>query len=298
MWLRRIFHTKVLLCYCVIALVVGYGCAPTEKEDTPTTGALSVEGSESAFPLLSALADTFMKLYVKSKIDVKGSGSKFGVSSLFNKEARIAVLSRELDEEEKRIAKENKLNPISYKIAVDGVAFIVNKDNPLEELTLEKVEKIFTGEIADWKDVAGKKIPILVVTRNENSGTYGFVKSFVLKNKEYTKDAYKVNTTDDVLMTVENQKNAIGYVSMTRINSKVKVLGISMKEGEKSFLPNLESAYYRTYPVLRFIYLYTLGEAEGLASGFISYITSTEGQKIVAKYGYLPATVPVKPRGE
>jgi phosphate transport system substrate-binding protein len=234
-----------------------------------------------------------MKLYVNSRIVVEGGGSRVGLAGVIEGSARVAVVSKDLDSEEQRFFTDAGLKPSTFKIAVDAVALIVNPRNPVEALSVSEARDIFAGRVTNWSEVQGSRLPILPVVQNPNSGTRRWFQQAVMGGGHYTARAYQVNTVAEVLLTVKERREAAGVVSIARADSSVKVLPIALESGRGLVEPSAATLLDRSYPLARPIILVTAGEAEGLASGFISYITSTAGQRIVADEGYLPATVPV-----
>jgi phosphate transport system substrate-binding protein len=289
--MKRLLKLILPLFFVAVLLALFSSCTPTPEGESVLSGKFTVVADESTYPLVKAEADTFMKLYTKASITVESKSTREAVAALFNQEARLAVTTRELTAEEDSIAQANKIKPVSYKFAVEAVAFVVNPANRDSEITVEDLNKILSGEVTDWKRVGKGRGPILVVLRNENFGDYEFVKKEVLLDKDYVKDIYKVNTTQQVLETVVKEKGAIGIVPMTWVNGSVKPLALKRTGEEKFWKPDIEGIHYRSYPIQRFLYFYHRGEAEKLASGFITYVTSTEGQKVAYKNGYYPATV-------
>lgn len=282
------------LCYLASALLIPVlltSCTPAPEGESILSGKINVVCDESAYPLVKAEADTFMKLYTKATITVVPKSDREAMSALFNQEARLAVTTGEITEDESKVAAANHITPVAYKVAIEAVAFVVNPANRDSQLTVDDLARVLSGEVKDWKQVGGEKGPILVVLRNENFGDYDFVKKEVLAGKDYAKQAYQVNNTQEVLATVAKEKGAIGIVGMTWVNDKVKPLALKRVGDEKFWKPDIEGIHFRFYPVQRFLYFYHRGEAEKLASGFITYVTSTEGQKVAYKNGYYPATV-------
>jgi phosphate transport system substrate-binding protein len=290
--MKRLPELIAFVVFGVMFVALSPSCTPTPEGESVLSGKITVVCDESAYPLVKAEADTFMKLYTKAIIAVEPKSTREALADLYNQGARLAVTNRELTEEEARIALENKIKPVAYKFAVEAVAFVVNPANRDSEMTVEALAKVLSGEVKDWGKVGKGKGPILVVLRNENFGDYEFVKKEILLGKDYAKEVYKVNNTEQVLEAVAKEKGAIGIVGMTWINDKVKPLALKRAEEDKFWKPDIEGIHYRTYPVLHFLYFYHRGEAEKLASGFITYVTSTEGQKVAYNNGYYPATAP------
>lgn len=276
----------------LLALTLLAGCTE-EPSETPTSGSLVVRGSDSALPLMQREAQTFMMLYPNSRIKVEGGGSRAGLAGIIDRSARVGVTSKDLDEEELGFFQEVREKPVTFKIAIDAVTLIVNTQNPVDALALDEARAIFTGKVVNWQAVRGRNKPILPVVQNPNSGTRRWFQQVTLKGEAFSSRVYQVNTVEEVLQTIREHPEAVGFLSMSRLDPSVKVLSIQSDPGVPPVEPSQASLLDHSYPLSRPIMLVTPGEAEGLASGFISYITSTPGQRIVADMGFLPATVPV-----
>jgi len=178
-----------------------------------------------------------------------------------------------------------------FVIAKDSVAIVVHPENPVSELTMEQVAKIFAGEINNWKEVGGEDAEIRVITREEGSGTRETFEKFVMRplHLEITADASVKPSNGEVRATVATDKNAIGYISLGYVDESVKALKIDGVE------PTVEKVLSGEYPITRNLYLITKGEPEPLEKAFIDFVLSEEGQKIVEELGYIPVQTPATP---
>ncbi|MEW6686493.1 MAG: PstS family phosphate ABC transporter substrate-binding protein [Candidatus Edwardsbacteria bacterium] len=325
MWKRKIFWLTIIHT-CIFSLIAfNLRCRQRESKggpgqqilesETATAGYIVVQGSDTASPMMLRAAEVFMDLYSKAKILVLGSGSKAGIAALNEGKARIAVMSRQLNSQEKKILTLNGIEIEEFKIALDGVAVIVNPTNTMERLTLPQIAKIFKGEIRNWQSLGGLNLPIIVVTRASNSGTYEYFQNEVLAGHKYSVKAYPCTTTIQVIEMVGKYKGAIGYIGMNRLyrswepwppqpDERIKTLSVA-KDAKSDFIyPDQETVDNKTYPLIREIYLYTNKNEENkherglssLANGFVSFLMHSQGQKVVAAYGFVPVTVPVKIR--
>lgn len=274
--IRRLGVAIVLLLAIGVAAA---GCAGEqvgrEGNKSALSGSIKIAGSTSMQPLSEELADAFMKKNPNVSVMVSGGGSSAGIKAAQNGTADIGASSRELTPEEKRGLTETV-------IARDGIAIIVNSKNSVSELTLEQIRKIFAGEITNWKDVGGKDAPIHVFTREEGSGTRGAFEEIVMgKDKKITGKAGVQNSTGAIRTAVEQDENAIGYISLGSVNEKVKAVAV---DGVK---PNEETVLNGAYKISRpFIYL-TKGAPAGVVKAYIDFVLSPEGQKIVGEK-YVP----------
>ena len=217
-------------------------------------------------------------------VEVQGGGSGQGIKAIQEKIADLGALSREVKEEEKEsVAKE-------FVIAKDGVAVIVNPATKIDNLALDQIRKIYTGEIKNWKEVGGDDAPIVVVSREEGSGTRGaFTEITKVMTKDAagkevdntTKDALVQGSTGAVMQTVATTPNTIGYVSLGSLSDTVKALKVENVE------PSTETVLSGEYKISRpFLYV-TSGDLSEAAQMYVDFVMSPEGQKIVEENGYI-----------
>jgi len=247
-----------------------------------------IKGSDTVLPLTQKEAEVYMKKNPGSSIMVTGGGSGVGISALLSGTTDIAQSSRSLKLDEKM-----KLNDAgkAFKetiIAYDALAVIVNPANKVTKLTREQLESIFTGKITNWKQVGGDDQKIVVYSRETSSGTYEFFKEHVLNKKNFAPSALLMPATGAIVQSVSQTKGAIGYVGLAYIEKSVKTLDVSYDKGKTFITPNVENAKSKKYPITRPLYYYYLAKTEKAVSPFVSFILSTEGQKIVSTEGYVP----------
>lgn len=262
-------------------LVVGMfsGCSKS-NDGAANEKYLSIVGSTSVTPVLTKLADSYTTLNDGVKIDVQGIGSSAGVKAAYDKSADIGMSSRNLKEAEK------EWNLIETTIAYDGIAISVNPNNTVEKLTIEQVKDIFKGTITNWNEVGGKDEEILVISRESGSGTRGAFEGLVkLEEKDadgnkfsaLIEDALIADGNGAVKANVASKDNAIGYLSFSYLDSSIKTLKINDVE------PLVENIENGTYKISRPFLLLTNDESSKVASDFIEYILSDEGQDIIAE---------------
>ena len=237
---------------------------------------ISVVGSTSVAPIAEALAEK----YQEGIVDIQSVGSSAGIKAAADGTADIGMSSRDLKAEEKSGLKE-------YKIALDGIAVVVNSKNIAKDLTVEQLQKIYKGEITNWKEVGGKDAPIIVVSREEGSGTRGAFEELVgLENKE-TKASMLLpaavigDGNGSVKQNVASKENAIGYLSLGSVDTTVKTLTIA------GVSPTVDNIKNGTYKISRPFILLTKVEPTEASKKFIDYVLSEEGQKIVKEKGYI-----------
>lgn len=253
------------------------------------SSAQRVKGSDTCLPLTQKEAEAFMKENPSAKITVTGGGSGVGISALLEGITDIAMSSRKIKFDEKVKLQEAGKAPQETIVAYDALSVIVNPDNPVQQLTREQLEGIFTGKITNWKEVGGPDMKIIAYSRETSSGTYEFFKESVLKNKNYMSSILSMPATGAIIQSVGQTKGAIGYVGLAYLNSQVKPLKVSYDAGKTFVAPSMENAKNKTYPVVRPLFYYVVKSESTAAKPFMDFIMSDKGQKIVQELGYIPA---------
>lgn len=257
-------------------------------------GNLKIAGSNTVLPLSQLWAEEFMANNDGASVSVSGGGTGTGLSNLLNGTCDIANASREARAKEIDAAKARNSKLVATKIARDGLAIIVNPANNVRNLTMAQLKAIYSGSAQSWKEVGGESSKdIVVIGRDSSSGTYGFVQDTVLGGKAYTKSMLSIPTTAAICQAVAQSKEAIGYAGMAYAEEaakagKVRIISISRKHGEAGMVPTKANVMDGTYPLFRFLYMYTLGNPKGVAGDFVKFALSSEGQKLVTESGYLP----------
>lgn len=271
----------ILLGFLLLAVAFVSGCG-TKTEDQvkeegdqaaqQLSGTLTIAGSTSVQPFSEVLAEKFREKNSQVQINVQGGGSSQGIEAAKSGAADIGSSSRELKEEEKPGLVENK-------IALDGIAVIVNSANKIGELKMEDVKNIYLGNIKNWKEVGGEDAAITVVCREAGSGTRGAFEEIVMEKQPVTDKVIIQNSTGAVRTTVAGDPNAIGFVSLASLNKDVKGLKIDGIE------PSVENVKNSSYKISRpFLYL-TKEQPTGIAKAFIDFVLSDEGQQVIVDEG-------------
>jgi len=251
---------------------------PPEEEDEGLGGELQLAGSSTVQPLAQSLAEAFMGMHPDVEIDVQGGGSSVGVKSAAEGTTPIGNASRALKDSEK----EEYPDLIAHTIARDGIAIAVHPDVPVDGLSLDEVQQIFAGEITNWSEVGGPDENMIVVSREEGSGTRGAFEDMVMGDDALIVDTALLQPSNGaVKTTVSSTPYSIGFVSFGYLDDSVKALAI---DGVEATVAN---AMNESYPVVRPLNMVTKGEPEGLAKEFLDFIMSDEGQEIVAEE-YIP----------
>jgi len=196
--------------------------------------------------------------------------------------------SRDLKMDEKLKLTEAKKETEQVTVAFDALAVVVNPENKVSKLTREQIEKIFTGEVTNWKEVGGANEKIVVYSRESSSGTYEFFKEHVLNKKNYASTVLSMPATGAIVQSISQTKGAIGYIGLAYETKEVKPISVSYDEGKTFVMPSVEAAKDKTYPISRpLYYIYDKTNAAKVKS-FVDFALSPEGQKIVLEVGYVP----------
>jgi phosphate transport system substrate-binding protein len=274
------------------------------------SGSLSSVGSDTLNNLMALWTEGFKSQYPNVKTQVEGKGSSTAPPALISGTAQLGPMSRamkptEIDEFEKKYG----YKPTAIRVAVDGLAVFVNKDNPLERLTLPQVDAIFSksrkggapADIVTWGDLGLKgewaSRPLSLYGRNSASGTYGYFKEHALYKGDFKDTVKEQPGSAAVVQGITADKYGIGYSGIGYKTSDVKALKIAAKDGGEYYSDEAENVYSGKYPLSRFLYIYVNKAPnkplDPLVREFLRYVLSSQGQDNVLKDGYLPLTAKV-----
>jgi phosphate transport system substrate-binding protein len=252
---------------------------------------IQIKGSDTMVNLMSDLAEAYMKAHPDASIAVTGGGSGTGIAALINGTTDICAASRTMKKEEVEQAQGRNVTPVETIIALDGISLMVNKKNPVSELTLDQLKNIYTGVYTRWSDVGGPDQPIIVLSRESNSGTYVYFQEHVLQKKDYAPSVRLMPSTAAITKSVTDDKWAIGYGGVAYAeHANVKTLRVKTTPAEAGVAPSEATVHDGSYPISRPLFLYTNGTPSGNSKAFIDFCMSDEGQKIVTRTGYITVT--------
>jgi len=255
---------------------------------------IQIKGSDTMVNLGQAWAEKYMEENPSDFVAVTGGGSGTGFSSLISGTCDIAMSSRNIKDKEITLAKQKGTNPFEIKVALDGLAVVVNPKNPVNKLTMQQLADIFTGKISNWKDVGGVDQKIVILSREVNSGTHVYFKEHVLRRgdvngkEEFAPNALLLSSSQAIADEVIGNPAAIGYYGMGYISSKQKAIAVAKDEKSEYESSNIENVLNGKYPISRPLFMYTNGEPQGLIKKFVDYALSKEGQDIVVKTDFVP----------
>jgi len=281
------------------AFVLGLGgcssrAARPPVEDSLTSGRITIVCPVEADSLLARERDAFQALYPDAKIQLETGRPREAVGRLFAAACDAAVLSRDLSPEERGAASRGRLELEGYRFAKDAVAVVVHPDNPTQNLALEALKRIYQGEINDWGEVTGFHGRITPVVPPVESDMMDFFIEHVMDGEAIKAEVLVARSDSDVVREVAAHPGAIGFVSMSWAGRGAKALSMSAVNGLPYVFPDAETVYRGEYPLSR-PYLFEVRAAgPRLAHGFITYVTSQDGQRIVHEAGLVPTAVPVR----
>ena len=267
-----------VLCAAVMALSLFAGCGQKANDNGTTTGGtVSTDGSTSMEKVIGALGESFMEANSGTTFTYNPTGSGSGIQAVSEGRCDIGLSSRALKDDEKASGLKETI------LALDGIAIIVNPQNPVKDLTLEQIAKIYTGEITNWKDVGGNDAEIVLIGREAGSGTRDGFES-ITDTKDACQYRQELTSTGDVITTVSQNPNAIGYASLAAIKDSVKALTVN------GVAPTEATVKDGTYLVQRPFVLVT---KEGVALSetaqkFFDFATSADAASIISAAGAVP----------
>lgn len=279
---------KKILSAIAALLVVG-STALTAADKT-----LVLDGSTTVGPIAKAFAEYYMSVYPEVNITVSESGSGNGAKSLINGDCSIANMSRFMKDKEFSAAVVKGVTPVAHVVALDGLAVVVNPANPVKEITIRQIRDIYMGKIKNWKEIGGPNMPIVVISRDTNSGTYETFYKLVMthkvnneKVKEKIKDgAEYVGSNGAARQRVASTPAAIAYVGLGYVDKSVKALPV------EGIMPAQETITSGVYPIARPLYMFTNGYPK-LGSDeyrFVTLYLSEKGQEMIEDIGFIPLT--------
>lgn len=251
-------------------------------------GSVSIKGSDTMLILNQAWAEAYGNVNSNVNIAVTGGGSSIGITSFVNGVCDICASSRPMKKSEIDKARSRGAIANGIPVALDGLAIIVNSSNPVTKLDMDQLRRIYIGQITNWKQVGGKDAPIIVFSRDSNSGTYGFFQQNVLKNQNWGNAVRFLPSTSEESREVARTAGGIAYggVAYFKGKSNIKIIGVSPRPGAPAIMPGENEVRGKTYPIWRYLYYYTNGQPKGETAKFINWVLSPTGQRIVEQVGY------------
>ncbi|HCW55612.1 MAG TPA: phosphate ABC transporter phosphate-binding protein [Erysipelotrichaceae bacterium] len=252
--------------------------AAASEATADLSGTVSTDGSTSMEKVIGALSEAFSEKYPNVTVTYNPTGSGSGITAVTEGSCDIGLASRDLKDDEK-----NGLTQIT--VAIDGIAMIVNNDNPVTDLSIDQIARIYTGEITNWKDVGGDDAEIVVIGREAGSGTRdGF--ETITDTKDNCKLAQELTSTGAVIQAVGANPNAIGYASLAAVDDTIKTLTV------EGVAPSEETVLDGTYKIQRDFNMITNDSAtlSDAARAFLEFAQSDEAASLIEAAGAVPVS--------
>jgi phosphate transport system substrate-binding protein len=276
-----------------------FGCNGSDSpDDTPTYGQISISVDETFKPLIDSEIFTFEGIYNYADVDVSYKTEMEAFNDLMNDTIRLIIVPRQLNKDELKEFEKWEIVPKVTKIAYDAVALIGSKDLKDSTLTLNEIKTLLSdGSVSSFKNVK-------VVFDNNNSSTINFLKEKT-GAKQLSSNCYALTSNNAVLDYIAKEKNCIGVIGVNWISDRddttnlsflnsVRVMEVSANENSEYFKPYQAYIAQKIYPLWREVYVISKEAYTGLGTGLTAFIASERGQRIVLKFGLVPATMPVR----
>lgn len=288
-WLLLGWLSLVLIACSPPGVTADAGAANTEQK------AIQNKGSDTIVNIALAWAEAYREVRPDVSIAVTGGGSGTGIAALINGTVDIANASRAMKDSEIEEARANGFDPVEHVVAIDALAIILHPDNPISQLTIDQLADIYTGRITNWQEVGGNDAPIVLLSRETNSGTHVyFLEEVIRKGDGDNPDIFAPQTLlmpSSVGITSELRRNpnAIGYDGLGYVDPEhEKIVPVARDAASPYIEPTVATASAGEYPLARNLFMYTAGEPEDVIADYLDWILSPDGQAIVAELGFVP----------
>ncbi len=280
----------------VSSLILG-GCGRSAVDGAADAGGgvtLQNKGSDTIVNLALAWAEAYQEVNPQVRIAVTGGGSGTGLTALINGTVDIANASRRIKEEELAAARANHIEPQELVIARDAIAVVVHPSNPVDRLTLQQISDIYSGKITNWREVGGEDRPIVLLSRETNSGTHVYFLEEVIRlgqkdNKIlFSPDTLLLPSSEGIGAEVRQNPNAIGYDGLGYVTPDMKTLEVGLTLEGPFWPPTAATVNAGQYPIARDLYMYSRAGASEAVTTYLEWLLGPEAQKIVLELGFVP----------
>ncbi len=283
------------VCCAICLLGACAGGGKTAGRQGTSGGALIIQntGSDTLVNLALAWAERYMSIHPEVRISVTGGGSGTGIASLINGTIQIANASREMSAEEIATAKKNGVTPVRFTVAMDAIAVVENPKNPVHGLTIQQISRMYTGQLTRWSQVGGEDRPIVLLSRESNSGTYVYFLEQVIRQgnpagKElFSPETLLMPSSEGISAEVRQNPNAIGYDGLGYVTPDQEKVAVARNASSPYILPSVGTVRDGSYPVSRPLFMYTAGQPDGAVKAYLDWVMH-DGQKLVEGLGFVP----------
>jgi phosphate transport system substrate-binding protein len=299
---------KNLLFFFFISIALSACIENTEKayDDTPTSGTVAIGVDETLYPVIKQEAFLFEQLYTRTKLIMRYKPEVGVLKDLLGDSIRMAVMARELTQEEKDFFAQKSLNPRITPLAYDAVVFLLHPSNKATKLTYNQVLQIIKGEITDWKQLGGTAGKINLVFDNANSSTV----TYLMKTagvQALPPNSFSAKINQAVVQHTSENPSSLGIIGLSWICDyddkkvkgfldKVNMAAIEPRDTLKGnfYTPSQETTGLKTYPFTRLVNIVNIETKSGLATGFSAFMASDRGQRVILKAGMSPYEMPIR----
>ena len=266
-----------------------------DSAETPgVTTSIQNKGSDTLVNVALGWAEAYAQVRPEVQVAVTGGGSGTGIAALINGTVDMANASRRIKPEEREQAEANGVDPVEHEVAGDAIAIVVHPTNPVERLTIPRLSAIFSGEITNWLEVGGEDRPIVLLSRESNSGTHVYFLEEVVRQGDeedstlFSPDTLLMPSSEGISTEIRQNPNAIGYDGLGYVTDDQKMVAVAAGDGGPYVLPSVETVKDGSYPIARGLYVYTSGEPQGIIQDYLDWILGPAGQAIVKEQGFVP----------
>ena len=258
-------------------------------------GSIQIKGSDTMVNLCQAWAEAFMTSHPKVIVGVTGGGSGSGIAAFIGGTCDLVAASRKMKPKEMEAAAAKGTSPKEWTVALDGLAVAVHPTNPVRQLTIEQLAKLFSGKIRNWKELGGADAKTVLLSREVNSGTHVYFKEHVLDSlkesggsTEFAPEALLLPSSQAIADEVATNPAGIGYYGLGYLNPKNAVVAVARTMGDRYVEPSIQTVQSNAYPISRPLFLYSHGEPQGAVKAFLDFVMSSTGQEIVQRTDFVP----------
>jgi phosphate transport system substrate-binding protein len=263
-------------------------------EDSLTSGRITIVCAGETRALMVRERDAFQALYPQAHIELRAGTSREAIAALFGAECDLAVIARDLAPEERAAAIRGRLQLEGYRFARDGIVALTGAGNPVRNLTVEELRRIYSGESSSWSEFGGRPQPVVPVAQPPETDITESLVQQVMSGQPIQARSVVARGDSGVIAAVRSRAGAIGYATLAAADQGADVVRLASLKGLAYTRPDMESVYRGTYPLTRFFNMYVRASSRPLASGLVTFVTSMDGQKLVQQSGYVPTSVPVR----